>query len=764
MRTKIRTKFANVAATMVATFSFVIVLMAVVAVDSARADDEPACSDVEVVFARGSGQGLGAGEAKRFSNQIENGAKSPLTHNFYELGTKKQNNYQYPAVNVSDVRNGNAMGAWISRGNANDYGKSVNQGVYEAIYYMNSRYVKCKSAGSKFIIAGYSQGAQVIGEYVRAAPAEVKASIVFVALFGDPKLHLPEGEGFNPPACRGEQLSAYRRVIANCDVDNGSLGARKPYLPDDMKNKTGLWCYANDFICGSSKLAWDAEGHGKYGLEGNAIDSAVYEALQKVRASLPTEQQQYIPTKRSTGDGTTGLDVMIVIDTTGSMGGRIEQAKQFAAASAARIQALRGRVALVSYRDAGDSYTARIERPLSSDMTDFTTKLNSLTVDGGGDTPEATLHALMTGMNGLSWKNGATKATILLTDASFHNPDMVDGTTLDQVVKRALEIDPVNIYPVVPSWEVGNYHELAERTNGQVIEDTGNTEEALFAALTKIEQRPTALLKNQEYRADVNQQVTFDASDSYVDDGMITGYDWDFDGDGVYERHTTEPVAKHIYTERFDGVMQVRLTASNGTIASASVTVKIGTYVAPVAPSAPKNLAIIKDNGSSVVIGWQPADDSTIDSWIISSDGIALGKVAADTTSVTITDMYRDNDLPIEVTGLLADGTIGESASVIAPAQPVATVPAAATIRQVVSESNSEIPLWVASVTGDNAIITEPAKHDIIADFTKPDTLGATAVRTSSHASWYGWLIAVVGVATIVVTAWLIVTTKTRRS
>lgn len=663
----------NVAIISVATFSLTILLVLIVAPLRVDAIEDPTCATIEVVYARGSGQTTEtSGERQRFKGQVEAKIKAPLTANFYELGSQKQSGYQYPAINVSDLRNGNAIGAWLSRGNANDYGESIKQGVYEMIHYITNRHAKCKSAGSKFVLAGYSQGAQVVGQYVQVAPAEIRSAIAYVALFGDPKLHLPEGEGFNPPACRGEQLSTYRRVIANCDVDNGSLGARKPYLPADMHSKTGLWCYANDFVCGSSKLAWDTAGHSKYGLDGNAVDSAVYEALQKVRATLPQEQQQFIPTKRSSGDGTTGIDVMFVIDTTGSMQGKINQAKQFAAASAARIQALRGRVALVTFRDAGDSYTARIESQLSNDMTEFTTKLQAVTVDGGGDIPEATLHALMTGLNGLSWQNGATKAAIVLTDASFHNPDKVDGTTIEQVARRALEIDPVNIYPVVPSRYAGFYHGLAELTSGQVIVDTGDTEQALFATLAKLEQRPVALLKNQQYRAEVGQQITFDASDSYVEDAEITQYDWDFDGDGTYELQTTLPVARHIYGQLFDGSMQVRLTASNGTIASASATVKIGTYVAPLVPAAPTGLAITQDNGNSVVISWQ-AEDALVDSWIVSSDGIAIGKIPATTTVVTIGDLKRSEAISIEVSGMMADGTVGAYASVVvSPRQPSA--------------------------------------------------------------------------------------------
>lgn len=631
----------------------------------AASNDE--CRSIEVVFARGSGQPLNDSiERNRFETQIIERTSGAVSVGFYELGTTPQNGHQYPAVDVSDAWNGNAVGAWVSRGYANDYGNSVQEGVFELIQYLTDRRWDCKN--SQFILAGYSQGAQVIGQYLRSTQPHHRTNIAYVALFGDPKLHLPEGEGIWPPACRGEQLSAYRRVIANCDVDNGSLGARKPYLPSDMHTKTGLWCYASDFICGSSKILRDNDGHGKYGLDGHAVDSAVIQALEKIAAKLPAHQAQYIDTKRGQGDGTTGLDVMFVIDTTGSMGARLEAAKQFAAESAQHVKALRGRVALVSYRDLHDTYTAQIESHFSSDMTEFTAKLQGLYPNGGGDAPEATLHALMVGMNGLQWQHGATKAAIVLTDAGFHHPDRVDGSTIAQVAQRSQEIDPVNIYPVVPSWVAHEYEELATMTNGQVVIDTGDSTAALFAALGKIEQRPTALLKNLAYSAEVGQQITFDASDSYVEDAEISRYEWDFNGDGVYEMHTTDAVARHTYDAAFDGTMQVRLVATNDTVASASAFVYIGPYQAPVQPAAPQHLKITADNDSSVEVTWQ-SDGTLVDAWVVASDGISIGKVYGSLRTITVSDLLRDTDVTIDIAGMTQDGLIGEFASVIVPSK-----------------------------------------------------------------------------------------------
>ena len=63
--------------------------------------------------------------------------------NFYELGSESYGGNQYPAVDVSNVWNGNAIGAKISGGMGNTYGKSVKEGVAELRTYLDIRHRKC---------------------------------------------------------------------------------------------------------------------------------------------------------------------------------------------------------------------------------------------------------------------------------------------------------------------------------------------------------------------------------------------------------------------------------------------------------------------------------------------------------------------------------------------------------------------------------------------------------------------------------------------
>ena len=628
-----------------------------------KVDDK--CTLVTAIFARDSGQGLNAKEAQTFRRQLQNRVgKDKL--NFYELGSESYGGNQYPAVDVSNVWNGNAIGAKISGGMGNTYGKSVKEGVAELRTYLDIRHRKCPN--EFFILGGVSQGAQVVGQALPSISSGVKNKIVFNMLFGDPKLYLPEGEGIFPPACRNEKLSAYRREIANCHVDNGALGARKPFLPSEDNSKTGLWCLANDYVCGSSKFVWDVEGHGKYANNNGPIDDGAREAANRLKNAA--KNGPGINDKPLNNNmGTTGTDVVFVLDTTGSMSLYIDQMKTFIRNYSSKIKEMNGRVGLVVYRDAGDEYTAKKVSDLQSDTTDLLNQLDRVTVDGGGDDPEAALHASMVAMNEMKWQKGATKAIILLTDAGYHEPDKVDGSTLAAVAKRSLEIDPVNIYPVVEKHLEGSYEDMASQTTGQVIVSGGenDTIAALSKALTKIKNRPNAKLKIGEYYAEVGQEITFDASDSYVVDGSITKYEWDFDGDGKIDQTTTSPVTSHVYNEKFDGVMQVRMSANNDTVSNISAPVKVGIKPnLPVGPGAPHVSAkIIERNGNKATIrlNWQPVDELS-SRWLVSLDDTNLGYTVGEQRQLDITDVDVSTSRKVTVTGVKADGYAGKSATI----------------------------------------------------------------------------------------------------
>jgi len=120
------------------------------------------------------------------------------------------------------------------------------------------------------------------------------------------------------------------------------------------------------------------------------------------------------------------LDVVVVLDSTGSMTSAIDSCKK-------RIQRLlqllrenapRVRVGVVTYRDHGDEYLRKgIE--LTDDFDKVIGFLKTITANGGGDTPEAVEAGLEMAYStaDMRWDPRAKKIAIVVADAPCHDKD-----------------------------------------------------------------------------------------------------------------------------------------------------------------------------------------------------------------------------------------------------------------------------------------------------------------------------------------------------
>lgn len=523
------------------------------------------CEDVRFVFARGSGESLrGASEQAWRKELTEALSHTSITYGFYELGTKSQGGYQYPAVSVSDGVGGilNLGGAMISGGQAFKFGDSVNQGIEELKTYLSRSAKSCPR--TKFVLGGYSQGGMVLSK----ALGELDSSrIIYAATFGDPKLYLPEGESRImglflkiPDACYGRNLSDYRAYVPDCYAHEGILGRQDPYQTRSYIGKLGAWCNGRDIMCSYGASLSD---HGAY-VTTDLYRDAARVIIDKIAAAFPDK----LVLKRPT-DGAKH-DVAIVIDSTASMRSLIDRYKTEAKRLASRVLSRGGRISLFEYRDLEESFATKMHCDFTCTLEDFTTKIDAIKTAAGGDTPESALSAILYALNSLDWLSGATKSLILLTDAPFHSPDR-DGTTIEEVVTRSLEIDPVNIYAMTERSNAKNYTALTAATGGQVFDINIDLSESTELILG----RPVAKLALAEYAGAVGAEFSFDASGSYSLAGADLQYDWDLDGDGKFELANAGSLVTTTYTQPLSGFVQVKVSDAydNSSTMSAKLTV-----------------------------------------------------------------------------------------------------------------------------------------------------------------------------------------------
>jgi hypothetical protein len=135
------------------------------------------------------------------------------------------------------------------------------------------------------------------------------------------------------------------------------------------------------------------------------------------------------------------VDVVFVLDTTGSMSALIDGAKrkiwEIARFIAQGQPAPELRIGLVAYRDVGDEYVTKFF-DLSDDLDGVYQNLSSFHAGGGGDTPEHVAKALHDAVFRASWSSNknALKLVYLVGDAPPHT-DYNDGFNHRAIAEQA---------------------------------------------------------------------------------------------------------------------------------------------------------------------------------------------------------------------------------------------------------------------------------------------------------------------------------------
>jgi Mg-chelatase subunit ChlD/methylphosphotriester-DNA--protein-cysteine methyltransferase len=164
---------------------------------------------------------------------------------------------------------------------------------------------------------------------------------------------------------------------------------------------------------------------------GVAIVSVFYFRSKSEPAQIPPATVEF----PSDDKGDKALEMVFVIDTTGSMGGLLEGAKQKTWSIINEVMQKssqpRVKVGLVAYRDHGDAYVTKIT-PLTEDLDKVYMDLMDYNAAGGGDNPEAVGSALSDAVKSAGWsksRDGLAQIIFLVGDApptkSGNEPDVM---------------------------------------------------------------------------------------------------------------------------------------------------------------------------------------------------------------------------------------------------------------------------------------------------------------------------------------------------
>ena len=148
--------------------------------------------------------------------------------------------------------------------------------------------------------------------------------------------------------------------------------------------------------------------------------------------------------------GDVPLDVLFLLDATGSMADEIEQIKTTLLSISTRISDLPSqpdlRFGMVAYRDRGDEFVTRTY-DFEADTQTFLNSIRGVQADGGGDEAESLNEALHAAVNGPEWRGGdALRLVFLIADAPPHLDYAQDydyAVEMVEASRRGIKVFPI---------------------------------------------------------------------------------------------------------------------------------------------------------------------------------------------------------------------------------------------------------------------------------------------------------------------------------
>ncbi len=287
------------------------------------------CVDVQLIFARGSGQNIGH---EAVDDPLEDRFKRVEEESFAFFDWHRNHfkdyypNIKYKAVSVHDfpgkynevgytaeavgteslsriINSVNADASWFP----GDYQNSVANGIEETTGYLKDQIQNCPD--QYYLVGGYSQGAQVMGATLFNLSEYERGKVLGAGFFGDPK-YIGAYDSVSFPWRRGDTRQ-----------DNqGVLEPRFPYVPADMAFRTVSWCLKADIVCGGLREYFaQGDAHGEYAPQaiGPAVGELVAMGARQLR-SLEERRQggsNAIPPAGITGaDKTRQRDVAFLLN------------------------------------------------------------------------------------------------------------------------------------------------------------------------------------------------------------------------------------------------------------------------------------------------------------------------------------------------------------------------------------------------------------------------------------------------------------------
>lgn len=252
------------------------------------------------------------------------------------------------------------------------------------------------------------------------------------------------------------------RPVHDAEVAVQRAGQAEPLMWARTDTGGRVWLHPRAFL---------APGHAH---ADRALGVAVRKGGQQARATLLRGQSASLQVRLGHGLAAQRprLDLVFLIDATGSMGDEIAKLKTSMRAMSQQISQLPGQpdicYGLVAYRDRGDAFLTRTH-DFTDDLGAFQQMLARVQAGGGGDKPEALNEALHEVVHQLSWRTEAARLVVLVADAAPHldyggpqydidmQAALAKGIKLFAVGASGLEPEGEYIYRQIAQYTAGRF-------------------------------------------------------------------------------------------------------------------------------------------------------------------------------------------------------------------------------------------------------------------------------------------------------------------
>lgn len=258
-----------------------------------------------------------------------------------------------------------------------------------------------------------------------------------------------------------EVTDAAGRPVHDAEVAVQRAGRHEPVMWARTDTAGRVWLHPRAFLAP--------------GVDDRALGIAVRKGSAWSRATLQRGERAAVQVRlgQASVAQRPRLDLVFLVDATGSMGDEIAKLKASMRAMSQQISQLPGQpdicYGLVAYRDRGDAFLTRTH-DFTDDLGAFQGVLGRVQAGGGGDMPEALNEALHETVHRMSWRSDAARLVVLVADAPPHLD--YGGPQYDVDMQAALAkgiklfavgasgLDPVGEYV---------YRQMAQYTAGRFV-------------------------------------------------------------------------------------------------------------------------------------------------------------------------------------------------------------------------------------------------------------------------------------------------------